>query len=104
MRQDTARLQSSFADSRRARSELYDPDPASYPVTQAFARWVRSGPNAGIAYDSAGSAGGKNWVCYRPCTARDLLKGPPLAAHGSGCICHGCRISSRRFRPANPVM
>ncbi|MBM2323644.1 RES domain-containing protein [Marivita cryptomonadis] len=56
MRQDTAWLQSSFADSRRTRSGRYDPDPASYPVTQACARWVRSSPNAGIAYDSARSA------------------------------------------------
>lgn len=75
LREYTARLEGSFVDIRGARPDLHDPDPATYPVTQAFGRSVRSSPNAGIVYDSVRHAGGTNWVSYRPSMVLDVLQG-----------------------------
>lgn len=75
LREYTARLAGSFVDIRGARPDLHDPDPATYAVTQTFGRSVRSGPNAGIVYDSVRHAGGTNWVSYRPSMVLDVLQG-----------------------------
>jgi hypothetical protein len=72
LREYTGRLAGSFVDIRGARPDLHDPDPAAYPLTQTFGRSVRSGPNAGIAYDSVRHTGGTNWVSYRPSMVLDV--------------------------------
>ena len=69
-----ARLDGFFVDIRGTRPDLHDPDPASYPVAQAFGRSVRAGPHAGIAYDSVRHSGGTNWVAYRPTRVLDVLQ------------------------------
>ncbi len=51
--------------------ELYDPDPASYPVSQAFAarhRWPNNDnqPTGGIVYDSVRHTGGTNLCLFNP--------------------------------------
>jgi hypothetical protein len=74
LREYTARLAGPFVDIRGARPDLHDPDPATYSVTQTFGRSVRSGPNAGIVYDSVRHAGGTNWVSYRPSEVLDVLQ------------------------------
>lgn len=74
LRDYTARLDGFFVDIRGTRPDLHDPDPASYPVAQAFGRSVRAGPHAGIAYDSVRHSGGTNWVAYRPTRVLDVLQ------------------------------
>ena len=78
LREYTARLAGKYVDIRGDRPDLHDPDPASYPVTQAFGRHVRSGPHAGIVYDSVRHPGGTNWVAYRPGCILDVLQGRHL--------------------------
>lgn len=74
LREYTARLDGTFVDICGTRPDLHDPDPASYPASQGFGQWVRSGPHDGIAYDSVRHAGGVNWVSYRPSRIRDVLQ------------------------------
>jgi hypothetical protein len=66
LREYTARLDGEYVDIRGKRPDLHDPDPATYAVTQIFAREVRQGPHSGIVYDSVRHPGGENWVVYRP--------------------------------------
>ena len=74
LREYTARLDGDFVDIRGTRSDLHDPDPASYPATQVFGRSVRTGPHDGIAFDSVRHAGGVNWVSYRPSRVQDVIQ------------------------------
>jgi hypothetical protein len=80
LREYTARLEGDFVDIRGARPDLHDPDPGVYSSTQAFGRRVRSGPHAGIVYDSVRHSGGTNWVAFRPREIRDVLQGRHLRA------------------------
>jgi hypothetical protein len=80
LREYTARLEGDFVDIRGGRSDLHDPDPGVYSSTQVFGRKVRSGPHAGIVYDSVRHSGGTNWVAYRPRGIQDVLQGRHLRA------------------------
>ena len=74
LREYTARLHGDFVDIRGARPDLYDPDPATYPISQGFGRSVRTGPHSGIAYDSVRHPGGVNWVAFRPSRISDVIQ------------------------------
>jgi hypothetical protein len=74
LREYTAHLDGEFVDIRGTRPELQDPDPATYPAAQVFGRSVRTGPHAGIVYDSVRHPGGVNWVSYRPTRILDVLQ------------------------------
>ncbi len=74
LRAYTARLEGAFVNIRGLRPELHDPDPATYSATQLFGRSVRTGPHAGVAYDSVRHPGGVNWVSYRPTRILDVLQ------------------------------
>ena len=73
-REYTARLAGDFVDLRGGFPEYHDPDPARYPVPQAFGETVRAGTRAGLVYDSVRHPGGTNWVSYRPRLILDILQ------------------------------
>ncbi|MBP6999928.1 RES family NAD+ phosphorylase [Amaricoccus sp.] len=76
-REFTARLDGACVDIFGLRPELHDPDPASYPMSQAFGREVRDdGPRLGrigIRYESVRRPGHENWVCFRPRAVEDVV-------------------------------
>lgn len=70
----TARLEGHYVDIMGRHPELQDPDPASYPASQAFGRQVRGMGAAGIRYESARHAAHQNWVCFRPSAVQDVTQ------------------------------
>lgn len=81
-RRYAARLAGGYADVFGAAPEFHDPDPARYPVPQAFGRRVRDeGPElglSGIRYESVRRPGHANWVCFRPPDVQDVIQAEHL--------------------------
>lgn len=72
LREYAARLEGDFVDIRGTRSDLHDPDPASYQLTQAFGQSIRASSYDGIVYNSVRHPGGVNWVAYRPSKVQNV--------------------------------
>lgn len=73
-REYVARLDGTHLDLRGRRPDLHDPDPATWPHTQAFGEAVRAAGETGIVYDSVRDPQGTNVVCYRPSAVRDVTQ------------------------------
>lgn len=71
IRELLAAVDTHLVDIRGSREDLHDPDPANYPVSQAYAaqlRWPSDGTNpaGGIVYDSVRHPGGTSLCLFSP--------------------------------------
>lgn len=84
-RQYKADLAGDYIDIFATHPEYHNPDPAQYPVSQAFGQRVRAETEltkselaktelAGIRYESVRHPGHDNWVCFRPSLVQNIVQ------------------------------
>lgn len=79
-REYLADLAGDYADIFGGFPQFHDPDPRSYPTSQAFGEHIRqSTPDlTGIRYESVRHPGHAAWVCFDPRAVQDVAQGRHL--------------------------